>query len=136
MRGGVGQGCPAAASAFVIGINPLLTAIHAKLDIGGGETLSAFADDIAVVLRSISRLNVLNELFREFELASALCLDFKKTVIVPLTSGCPLLAVTAIKAQIGNCACRRLRRPQCRANRHSDWPACWFQRYDHSGCQL
>ena len=100
----MGQGCPAAASAFVIGIHPLLTAIHSRLDVGLGEALSAFADDIAVVLRCVSRLNVLSKLFKEFELASALCLNFKKTVIVPLSSACPLLAVAAIKAQIAGTA--------------------------------
>ena len=78
MSGGVGQGCPAAASAFVIGINPLLTALQNELLVTGGETLSAFADDIAVVLTCASRLHLLHGIFKEFELASALCLNFKK----------------------------------------------------------
>ncbi len=50
MHGGVGQGCPAAAAAFVIGISRLLVALFGIIDTAAGEAVSAFADDIAMVV--------------------------------------------------------------------------------------
>ena len=100
MNGGVGQGCPSAASAFVIGINPLLTSLHSKIDGASGETISAFADDIAIVLSCVNRLHIMHDVFAEYKLASALSLNFKKTVLVPLASGCPRTAAATIRDKI------------------------------------
>jgi hypothetical protein len=65
-----------------------------------GEALSAFADDIAIVLRSFERLHDLHILFKEFELASALVLNDKKTVVVPLVSGCAETAAAAVRYKL------------------------------------
>ena len=56
MNSGVGQGCTAAAVLFVVGINPLLTALEKHIDRARSESLSACADDVAIVVSDHSRL--------------------------------------------------------------------------------
>ena len=72
---GVGQGCPAAAVLFVAGIDPLLVALQKQLDTGAGETLSAYADDIALVVTESFKLAKIHEEFELFKRASALSLN-------------------------------------------------------------
>ena len=75
MWGGVGQGCPAAAGLFVVGIDPLLVALGRVIDTSIGETVSAFADDIAMVLSALARMSIVHAIFAQYKLAAALALD-------------------------------------------------------------
>jgi hypothetical protein len=63
---GVGQGCSAAATLFVIGIEPLLRALERRLDAEQNETLSVFADDVALTSASVERLVALEPVFAPF----------------------------------------------------------------------
>ena len=76
MFDGVGQGCPSAADLFVIGINPLPVAPGRVIDTSIGEAVSAFADDIAMVLSALGRMSVVHAIFAEYKFASALALLF------------------------------------------------------------
>ena len=76
MCDGVGQGCPAAAALFVIGIDPLLVALGKFIDAADGETLSAYVDDIAMVLAALERMGVVHAIFAKYKLAAALALNF------------------------------------------------------------
>ena len=80
---GVGQGCPAASVLFIIGINPLLVSLDRVLSCDCGEVLSAYADDIAMVLASPASLAPVAAEFAKFQAASALRINKKKTVFVP-----------------------------------------------------
>ena len=63
MCDGVGQGCPAAAALFVIGIDPLLVALGKAIDASAGETASAYADDIAMVVSAPERMHAVHSVF-------------------------------------------------------------------------
>ena len=78
MFDGVGQGCPSAADLFVIGTNPLPVAPGRIIDTPIGEAESAFADDAAVVLSALGRMNIVHAIFAEYKLASALAVIFLK----------------------------------------------------------
>ena len=81
MCDGVGQGCPAAAALFVIGIDPLLVALGKITDAADGETLSAYADDIPMILAALERMGVVHAIFAKYKLAAALALIcFKDSV--------------------------------------------------------
>ncbi len=66
MESGVGQGYPAAAVLYVVGINPLLVALDKLIAKEKGETLSAYADDIAIVLAELSHLSPVADEFDKF----------------------------------------------------------------------
>jgi hypothetical protein len=80
---GVRQGCPLSGLLFAICIDVLLCKIDKLLS--GDETIGAFADDIAVVVSNIwTSASSLQVLFEEFEDISALSLNVKKTIMIPL----------------------------------------------------
>ena len=55
MHSGVGQGCPAAAVLFLVGMTPLLVLLGQVVSGVCGEVLPAYADDIAMVLTDATR---------------------------------------------------------------------------------
>jgi hypothetical protein len=78
----VGQGCPAAAALFVIGIDPLLVALGKMIDATLGETVSAYADDIAMVVSDPARMRAVHTIFSEHKLAA----PFRLTCVRPCSS--------------------------------------------------
>jgi hypothetical protein len=60
MCDGVGQGCPAAAALFAIGIDPLPFALGKAIDASVGETVSAYVDDIAMVVSAPERMRAIH----------------------------------------------------------------------------
>ena len=71
----------------MIGIDPLLVALGQAIDAPIGETLSAYADDIAMVASAPHRMRAAHTIFSDFKRAAALSLNMRKTVFVPLVSG-------------------------------------------------
>jgi hypothetical protein len=83
VHSGVRQGCPLSALLFALIADVLLREISASL--GEGETVRSFADDTAAVVRDYAKsIPALAKLFEEFEQISALALNIKKTVLIPL----------------------------------------------------
>ena len=72
MHGGVGQGCPASAAPFVVGVSRLLVALFRIIDTSIGEAVSAFADDIAMASVNLERMSIVHGVFAEHKLAAAL----------------------------------------------------------------
>ena len=83
LESGVGQGCPAAAVLFVVGINPLLVALEKRIEKANGEALSAYADDIAVVFSELSHSAAIGDEFDKLRRSSALTLNMRRTALVP-----------------------------------------------------
>jgi hypothetical protein len=100
MGDGVGQGCPSAAALFVIGINPLLVALSKLCELHECEIVSAYADDIAICVTSADRLQCVYDIFAQFKKAAALDLNMRKTVFVPITSGCADSAAIEVRATL------------------------------------
>ena len=83
VESGVRQGCPLSELLFALAVDVLLRKIQKQLR--GSETLGAFADDIAVVVENLWKSAPgLRRTFEEFEQISALQLNVKKTVLIPL----------------------------------------------------
>ena len=82
----------------MIGIDPLLVALGKVIDASLGETVSSCADDIAMVVSSPDRMCVVHEIFSDCKRAAALSLNMKKTVFVPIVSGCARAAAAEIRA--------------------------------------
>lgn len=84
VKSGVRQGCPLSGLIFAICVDVLLGRI-AKALTRDGESVGAFADDIAVVVEDFWRTApVLQTIFQLFQAISALHLNVKKTVMIPL----------------------------------------------------
>ena len=82
-RSGVKQGGPLSALLFVIAIDCFLAALASRLD--DGDVLTAFADDIAVVVRDLWRTGPrIADLFETFARISNLRLRPAKCVLIPL----------------------------------------------------
>ena len=96
---GVGQGCSAAASLFVLGIEPLLRVLERRLDPARYEALSVFADDVALTCHNVARLVALEPIFARFSQCATLVIGTPKCVIIPLASGC--FAAAAARVRIG-----------------------------------
>ena len=83
VQSGVRQGCPLSGLIFAICVDILLARISKVLR--EDEAVGAFADDIAVVLNNFwVAAPVLQPIFQEFHRISALQLNPRKTVMVPL----------------------------------------------------
>ena len=97
VRSGVRQGCPLSGLLFSICVDVLLSKIEKQLR--GNEAAGAFADDIAVVVEDFWRsAPALQKLFAEFQRISALALNVRKTVMIPLwPMSCPGNVRTLIK---------------------------------------
>ena len=92
---GVLQGDPLSGSLFVLAIDPFLKLLRALLTKDEGS--SAFADDIATLLATFRKLPVIAEAFDLFEQVSAMKLNAKKNVIVPLDRTADSTTITQIK---------------------------------------
>ena len=77
------QGCPASGSLFVLAIDPLIRCLHTKLS-SPREICRAFADDIALVLQSLTKLKCLKSVFNFFQAVSGLALKPKKCLLIPV----------------------------------------------------
>ena len=84
IKAGVGQGDPAAAGLFVIGIDPLLRQLVSCFC--SPEAVSAFADDIAVCTGSTNKLPLLAEVLKGFEKVSSLKINARKTILIPISA--------------------------------------------------
>ena len=83
VKSGVRQGCPLSGLLFAMCVDVLLGRLSQILK--RDEVVSAFADDIAVVLENLwVSAPALQTLFKEFQEISALTLNVKKTVMIPL----------------------------------------------------
>ena len=83
VRSGVRQGCPLSGILFAMCVDVLLIKLQRVMR--QGEDLRAFADDIGGVFGNYTiALPILAVLFQEFQSISALQLNVKKTVLVPL----------------------------------------------------
>ena len=80
-------GCSAAAALFVIGIEPLLRALDARLDPRLHEVLRLFADDVALTSGSVERLVSLVPIFENFARCATLDLGIPKCCVIPLATG-------------------------------------------------
>ena len=84
MMSGVIQGCPLSGSLFAIAMDPVLRLMLQKIEQRDLGHVRACADDIGIVLRSLSSLSVLAPIFNLTVLASGLDLKPAKCNIVPL----------------------------------------------------
>ena len=84
MLSGVIQGCPLSGSLFAIALDPVLSLMNKKIEQRDLGHVRACADDIGIVLRSLSSLTVLFPIFNSTVLASGLDLKPAKCNIVPL----------------------------------------------------
>ena len=83
VESGVRQGCPLSGLLFAIAVDVLLRKLQKHLH--NDEELGAFADDIAVVVSNVwTTMPILRRIFDEFEQISALKLNIRKTVLIPL----------------------------------------------------
>jgi hypothetical protein len=83
VRSGVRQGCPLSGLLFAICVDVFLSRLQKHLH--GSEVAGAFADDIAIVVEDFWRsAPTLQRLFSDFQEISALTLNVKKTVMIPL----------------------------------------------------
>jgi hypothetical protein len=82
MSGGIRQGCPLSPLLFITAMDGLLRLIMREV---AGATVKAFADDTAVVFKSLKEdLPVLHKIFWKLERASGLRLNMKKCILIPL----------------------------------------------------
>jgi hypothetical protein len=81
---GIKQGCPLSGSMFALAIDPLIRyLLHTS--VMGSICITAFADDIAIVVANIfTMLPDILRCFRSWAAASALRLNSRKYVIIPL----------------------------------------------------
>jgi hypothetical protein len=86
-RSGVRQGCPLSGIIFAIIVDVLVRRINLLLQ--QDESVGAFADDIAVVVKNLwVSMPALQNLFSEFHAISGLALNVQKTVAIPLWKIC------------------------------------------------
>ena len=81
---GILQGCPLSGSLFIIAINPMLLALRQLSPDSSRMVLTACADDIGIVLRSIELAPQIAALFDRFAALATLKLKAEKCVIVPV----------------------------------------------------
>jgi hypothetical protein len=84
IESGIKQGCPLSGSIFALAIDPLIRyLLHTS--VLGSICITAFADDIAIVVANLFVMlpNILDT-FRQWAQATNLCLNGKKSVIIPL----------------------------------------------------
>ena len=84
MLSGVIQGCPLSGTLFAIAMDPVLTIMNKKIEQRDLGHVRACADDIGIVLRSLSSLSVSHPIFSATKLASGLDLKPTKCNIIPL----------------------------------------------------
>ena len=83
MRAGVRQGCPLSVILFAICVDVLMRKLGGVLC--EHEMLRAYADDIALVVKDYNRsAGIISQWFDAFGEISALKLNIKKTLFIPL----------------------------------------------------
>ena len=83
-RSGIKQGCPASGSLFALALDPFLRMLCLRLS-DPMCTVSAFADDMAIVTRKLYHtLAIIAELFAKLGSATAMKLNPRKSIIIPL----------------------------------------------------
>ena len=79
---GIRQGCPLSPLSFVLIADLLLRRLKSTL--GNQGVVRAFADDTAVIIKSILSMKAVLEVFLQYSSFSQLSLNFKKTMVIPL----------------------------------------------------
>ena len=81
---GVGQGCTTAATLYTIAAEPIIDFIKKHLRSEDFEIISVYADDTSFTLAEIRKLIPMHNTFQHVKDATRLCINFDKTVIIPL----------------------------------------------------
>ena len=81
---GVGQGCTAASTLFVIAAEPILQAVGSLLEHAKDELVVAFADDLAFTLHSTYKLLALGDILELVREATCLALQPHKSQVIPI----------------------------------------------------
>lgn len=86
MAGGVPQGCPLSGGLFATAMFPLIAMLETEL---GSSSSYCYADDVAVLIRSLDAVPRLAKILRTFSNATGLNLKPSKCQVLPLRTSTP-----------------------------------------------
>ena len=95
---GIIQGCPLAGTCFALAMDPILGMFKHSIEDTGKGIVRACADDVGAVVKSITHLTSLSEVFHAASKHAGLWLKYKKCVLVPLNITISQNVIDTIKA--------------------------------------